>query len=530
MSSIFNIPQEQAKLSGIYVIRNTTNNKIYVGSAVNLQNRFWIHFSRLRANNHVNRHLQASFNKNGENSFTFNLLEIVEDKDKLINREQHYIDTLQPHYNIAREAGRPPNIEWTEERRIKHKETMRNREMSDETKAKIRDALDRGRVNYLAKPYEERAVNHKKIGDALRGRKLSEEHRRKCSLANLGNHHTEETKQKLREANSNNYIIISPEGIKYEASNGLLVFGQQHKLDESALASCARGEYKHHKGWQCFRLEDFSEDKIQDPATFHIKGETVYIVTKPDGTEENTTNLYDFARQYSLDGSCLRKVAIGKLPQHKQYRVREEGTELQPLPKRKKPTIDPTNTHHFICTSPDGVEYTTTNMPEFAAEHGLCKDNMRNVAKGRLRQYKGWLCRYTPETLAKLTPEQQAEVQANFEYQAQYPNGKPISTEDRQRIQDAARTPEALAKRSASKKGWKPTDEQVNNLSLGHCKRTFIVTTLDGEEIIVRQLVQFAKELGIAHTGFYKACKTGGTIRGYKIREQITDQQQSVLQ
>lgn len=192
--------------------------------------------------------------------------------------------------------------------------------------------------------------------------------------------------------------------------------------------------------------------------------------------------------------------------------------------------LSPDKTHHFVCTAPDGVEYITTNMPEFAREHGICKEAMRNVAKGRLRQYKGWLCRYTPETLAKLTPEQQAEVQANFEYQAQYPNGKPISTEDRQRIQDAARTPEALAKRSASKKGWKPTDEQVNNLSLGHCKRTFIVTTLDGEEIIVRQLVQFAKKLGIAHTGFYKACKTGGTIRGYKIREQITDQQQSVLQ
>jgi group I intron endonuclease len=527
MSSIFNIPQEQAKLSGIYVIRNTTNNKIYVGSAVNLQNRFWIHFSRLRANNHINKHLQASFNKNGENSFTFNLLEIVEDKDELINREQHYIDTLQPHYNIAKQAGRPPLVEWTDEMRQKHSDMMRNRVLPKETKAKILDALNRGRANYFARPEEDRVEHRKKISQALTGRTLSEEHRKKCGLAMLGKKLTEEHKQQIREVHSKDYIVISPTGEHHEIS-GLFLFAQQYELDESALASCARGEYKHHKGWQCFRVEDFSEDKIQDPTTFHIKGVTTYIVTKPDGTEETTTNLYEFARQNGLDGSSMRKVVLGKLAHYKQYRVREEGTELQPLPKRKKPTIDPTNTHHFVCTAPDGTEYTTTNMPEFAREHGICKEAMRNAAKGRLRQYKGWLCRYTPETLAKLTPEQQAEVQANFAYQAQYPDGKPQSPEDRQRMIDLSRTPEALAKRSASRKGKRPNAEQLQNLSLGHCKRTFVVTTPEGEEIITKQLVQFAKSVGSHGSGFYKSLKTGQPHKGYTVRE-ITDQQQSVV-
>ena len=183
--------------------------------------------------------------------------------------------------------------------------------------------------------------------------------------------------------------------------------------------------------------------------------------------------------------------------------------------------LSPDKTHHFICTAPDGTEYTTTNIPSFATEHSICKESMRGVAKGRLRQYKGWLCRYTPETLAKLTSEQQAEVQANFDYQAQYPDGKPISEEDRQRIIDASRTPECLARRSADKKGWKPTTEQLNNLSLGHCKRVFIITTPTGEEIITKQLVQFAKNLNMTHSGFYKACKTGSSHKGYTIREGI---------
>ncbi len=462
MSSVFNIPQEQAKLSGIYVIRNKINNKIYIGSAVNLQNRFWIHFSKLRANNHVNKHLQASFNKNGENSFTFNLLELVEDKDQLINREQHYIDTLQPHYNIAKQAGRPPEIEWTDEMRVKHSQVMRNRVLPEESKQRMIDALDRGRANYFARPIEERLEHGRRISEALTGRTLSEEHRKKCAIANLGNKHTEETKQAIREANSNKYIAISPDSVRYEINDGLLVFGQQYGLDESALASCARGEYKHHKGWQCFRVEDFSEDKVQNPSNFRIVGQTIYIVTKPDGIEETTTNLYEYARQNGLDGSSMRKVATGKLPHHKQYRVREQGQELQPLPSRKKPKINTENTQHFICTSPEGVEYFAESLGDFCHKQGLCKESMRNVAKGRLRQYKGWLCRYTPETLAKLTPEQQAEIQANFEYQAKYPDGKPISVEDRQRIQDASRTPEALAKRSAARKGQRPN--AVNNL------------------------------------------------------------------
>lgn len=179
----------------------------------------------------------------------------------------------------------------------------------------------------------------------------------------------------------------------------------------------------------------------------------------------------------------------------------------------------PDKTHHFICTAPNGTEYITTNIPEFAREHGLCKESMRGVAKGRLRQYKGWLCRYTPETLTKLTPEQQAEVQANFAYQAQYPNGKPISAEDKQRIIDASRTPEALAKRGAARKGQRPNAEQLNNLSLGHCKRTFVITTPTGEEITTMQLVQFAKDLGSSHSGFYKSARTGKPHKGYTVRE-----------
>lgn len=74
------------KVSGIYSIRNTINGKIYVGSAVNLYKRRLNHLSTLRRNTHKNPHLQASFNKHGEDSFEFITLEKC-NSDSLVSKE-----------------------------------------------------------------------------------------------------------------------------------------------------------------------------------------------------------------------------------------------------------------------------------------------------------------------------------------------------------------------------------------------------------------------------------------------------------
>jgi len=85
--------------SGIYIILNYNNNKIYVGSASDLKHRRSTHFSLLRRNKHYNKHLQFSYNKYTKENFQFVIIEYC-DKDSLIQREQYYIDTLNPQYNI----------------------------------------------------------------------------------------------------------------------------------------------------------------------------------------------------------------------------------------------------------------------------------------------------------------------------------------------------------------------------------------------------------------------------------------------
>jgi|GEM_PF-4779364 len=81
---------------GIYEIVNTLNNNRYIGSSIDIRNRKNAHFSSLRKGNHPNPHFQKAFNKYGESSFCFNVLEDMgEDADELSVRlqEQEYISS-----------------------------------------------------------------------------------------------------------------------------------------------------------------------------------------------------------------------------------------------------------------------------------------------------------------------------------------------------------------------------------------------------------------------------------------------------
>jgi len=85
--------------SGIYCIKNIKNNRLYVGSSKDVYKRKRRHFQELKNNKHKNVILQNAYNKNSILDFEFNIIEFTE-IDNLIIREQYYIDTLTPYYNI----------------------------------------------------------------------------------------------------------------------------------------------------------------------------------------------------------------------------------------------------------------------------------------------------------------------------------------------------------------------------------------------------------------------------------------------
>lgn len=91
--------------TGVYQIKNKINNKFYIGSTSGtFTSRYQSHRHKLRSNQHKNNHLQSAWNKYGEKNFEFLILEQCNVEERFV-REQHYIDKLNPDYNILKIAG-----------------------------------------------------------------------------------------------------------------------------------------------------------------------------------------------------------------------------------------------------------------------------------------------------------------------------------------------------------------------------------------------------------------------------------------
>jgi len=94
---------------GIYSIRNKLNNKIYIGSSRNIDQRWYNHKFLLRKGKHHSWRLQKDWNQYGEENFEFLILEEVADISTILDIEQRYLDKIQSWrrsvgYNILSET------------------------------------------------------------------------------------------------------------------------------------------------------------------------------------------------------------------------------------------------------------------------------------------------------------------------------------------------------------------------------------------------------------------------------------------
>jgi len=105
------------KGSGIYQIVNNRNGKIYVGSAVDFNQRFRIHLCNLKKGNHHSIYLQQAWNIDGAKNFVFIILEHVSDKKQLLIRENYYFETMKPQYNMTPIAGSSLGVKHSAETR-----------------------------------------------------------------------------------------------------------------------------------------------------------------------------------------------------------------------------------------------------------------------------------------------------------------------------------------------------------------------------------------------------------------------------
>ena len=95
-------------IGGVYKIINKINNKYYVGSTSNFKKRWNQHIKLLNRNKHKNDYLQNVWNKYGEKSFEFIVVEYTDvNLVKII--EQKYLDNFGD-YNIGLKASGGDNL------------------------------------------------------------------------------------------------------------------------------------------------------------------------------------------------------------------------------------------------------------------------------------------------------------------------------------------------------------------------------------------------------------------------------------
>lgn len=125
----------------IYQIKCLPTGRCYVGSAQDYPVRRSSHLCELRKGCHFNSQLQRSWNKYGEDSFEFSIIETV-DNTVRYEEEQKAIDDCQDVFNTAK-AGEPPSFlggTQTPEVRARISSGRSGIPMPEETKEKLRIA------------------------------------------------------------------------------------------------------------------------------------------------------------------------------------------------------------------------------------------------------------------------------------------------------------------------------------------------------------------------------------------------------
>lgn len=126
----------------IYKIENTKNGKFYIGSAVCFNKRKSSHLSDLKLKKHHNKYLQRSYNKYGLENLIFIIVESNIERSKLLEKEQYYIDILNPAYNLCRIAGSTLGVHPSKEAIEKmRKKRIGIFKQTDSAKAAISQAL-----------------------------------------------------------------------------------------------------------------------------------------------------------------------------------------------------------------------------------------------------------------------------------------------------------------------------------------------------------------------------------------------------
>lgn len=201
---------------GIY--RIDVNGYVYIGSSIHLLRRWRDHKRSLRLHTHTNKRLQRIYDKYGLDSIKFKVLETC-DKKYLLEVEQHYLNEYKLLYrnnmlNMCLVAGNKLGTQLSDESKKKISIANTGRTRSNETKLLL--------------------------SEISKTRKQSDSKKLKTSIRMMGNTYAP---RKIIPR------LLSPDGTLYTNIVGIKTFAREHGLGAERLRHLVRGDIQSYRGW-----------------------------------------------------------------------------------------------------------------------------------------------------------------------------------------------------------------------------------------------------------------------------------------
>lgn len=198
------ILNENRNKTGIYLWTHLEDNNKYVGSASNLSSRFYSYYSIPKLNKN-NSYISRALLKYGYAIFRLSILEYIdisnlpkkEARKLILEREQYYLDLLEPEYNILKTAGSPLGHKQSEELKL-----LRSTRMSGEGNPMFGKNHTPESIALLTRSGES---HH------FFGKKHTEESKIKNRLSNLGQKRSIETRLKIGLASTKSVYVYTSE-------------------------------------------------------------------------------------------------------------------------------------------------------------------------------------------------------------------------------------------------------------------------------------------------------------------------------
>lgn len=348
--------QSIPRSAGIYRI-DGPHGRVYIGSSINLHHRWLAHRNELNHGRHKATHMQSAWKKYGASSFTFTVIELVDDINDLLRKEQLWLDILftslesEEIYNTCRFAY-----------------SRRGTKTSEETRQRLSDAwkrMDGGTRQRLAEGLKgnSHARGHKKTEAGLR--KLSETS--KGNTYRRGSVLSEETRHKLSESGRAQWARLSDD------ERAKTVAASREWWEGLSDAERAAHGRKNSAAWA--RKSDAEKEQISLAA------------------QARWAQRSDEERAQISAKLCAASTIRGKPRTDEVKRKLSEAHKGKTRPPEELRNLSKGHRKGKIYTmiAPDGTIYEDIDsLASFAKEHGMTRETVHNILIGKYKNKAGW--------------------------------------------------------------------------------------------------------------------------------------------